>query len=135
MIVGHATKLKQPMVPPVIPNVIVQEDFHNKNWRAILLKWSSAGCYEELKNIVTREKFLPMSPGVHHEMQPEDTIDWVAMNFFPDDGPKNALPVSIYGDGKIVFPGQSPKSYLVLNNTIVKLEPELLRKALRMKQN
>ena len=97
--VGHATKLKQPVVPPVMPNVIVQEDFHNKNWRAILLKWSSAGCYEELKNMVTREKFLPISPGVHHEMQPEDTIDWVAMNFFPDDGPKNALPVSTYGDG------------------------------------
>ena len=87
------------MVPPVMPNVIVQEDFHNKNWRAILLKWSSAGCYDELKNIITREKFLPISPGVHHEMQPEDTIDWVAMNFFPDDGPKNALPVSTYGDG------------------------------------
>ena len=97
--VGHATKLKQPMVPPVMPNVIVQEDFHNKNWRAILLEWSSAGYYEELKNIVTRENFLPISPGVHHEMQPEDTIDWVTMNFFPDDGPKNALPVSTYGDG------------------------------------
>ena len=132
--VGHATKLKQPVVPPVMSNVIVQEDFHNKNWRAILLKWSSAGCYEELKNMVTREKFLPISPGVHHEMQPEDTIDWVAVNFFPDDGPKMPYlyPPMVMA---IVFPGQSPKSYLVMNNTIVKLEPELLRKALRMKQN
>ena len=96
---GHATKLKQPVVAPVMPNLIVQEDFHNKNWRAILQKWSPAGCYEDLKNMVTREKFLPISLGVCHEMGPEDTIDWVAIDFFPDDVPKNALPVSTYGDG------------------------------------
>ena len=52
-----------------------------------------------MKNMVSSEEFMPITTSVHHEMGQEDTIDWVAMNFFPDDGPNNTLPVSAYGDG------------------------------------
>ena len=69
-----------------MPKFIVQEEFHNKDWKAILQKWSAAVSYEDLKNMATREEFQPISSAVHHEMGPED-------------GPQNALPVSTYGDG------------------------------------
>ena len=58
--------------------------------------------------MVTREEFLPITSAVHHDMGPEDTIDWVVMNIFPHDGPQNALPVSTSRDGNC-FPGAISK--------------------------
>ena len=57
------------------------------DWKCILQKWNSATTYEELKGMVRKEDNSPLRSGVHHEMSGSDTVDWVAMNFFPNDGP------------------------------------------------
>ena len=67
----------------------------------LLEKWSSATSCDQLKAMVSREEISPISTGVHDEISGSDTVDWVAMNFFPDDGQRNVLPASIYSRWKL----------------------------------
>ena len=73
------------------------------DWIAIFRDLEHCTSYNDLKSEVLRkwnETYLQFCTSNHHlEIGPQDKIDLVAENFYPQDRPKCVFPIYTYGDG------------------------------------
>ena len=106
---------QQKLYADEIPEQIDEEDLNiNFNWQKLGDKMKAyCNNYTSMRKFIKRKNLPDAKVVIKFVMSDEDIIDTIALKFWPKDGPKNHVPIEMFGKGN---PGPRALAHALLGN-------------------